>query len=202
MTIFEAMVGAPLWALAHLRLDGEGLPGDSAMNGYYLIFEIFLRPVLSVFGLVAAMIIFTAQVRVLHFIWPIVISNAAGIEEASAVATNSGPGFGTNTGVGRVEIPRGPVDQFFFTVIYTIIVYMMAIASFKLIDRIPDNILRFMGAGVSTFSDINADPTEGLTRYAAFGGLTVGQQLSGAAQQGSAELGGQLAKQLGQGVKG
>ena len=34
-TIFEAMVGTPLWALAHLRIDGEGLPGDAASNGYF-----------------------------------------------------------------------------------------------------------------------------------------------------------------------
>ena len=72
--------------------------------------------------------------------------------------------------------PRNTVDQFFFTIVYTIIVYMMATASFKMIDKIPDQLLRFTGAGVSAFSDINPDPTEGLTRYAAVGGITVGQQ--------------------------
>ena len=40
--IFEAMVGVPLWALAHIRIDGQGLPGDAAMNGYYLLLEIFV----------------------------------------------------------------------------------------------------------------------------------------------------------------
>ena len=36
----ELLVGAPLWALAHLRIDGNGLPGETASNGYFLIFEI------------------------------------------------------------------------------------------------------------------------------------------------------------------
>ncbi len=181
MSIFEAMVGAPLWALAHLRLDGEGLPGDSATNGYFLIFEIFLRPILSVFGLVAAMVIFTAQVRILNMIWTLIVDNLTGFE-------------GEEAAVGFIDAARGPIDQFFFTVMYAIVVYMCAIASFKLIDRIPDNILRWMGAGVSTFSAINADPTEGLTRYAAYGGMSVGQQISGSLQQASQGIGGAAAK--------
>ena len=68
-TIFEAMVGAPLWALAHLRIDGDGLPGDAAMKGIYMIFEIFLRPILIIFGLLAAFIIFSAMVKVLNEIF-------------------------------------------------------------------------------------------------------------------------------------
>ena len=50
-SIFEAIVAMPLWALAHIvRMDGEGLPGPAATNGYFLILEIFLRPMLIVFG--------------------------------------------------------------------------------------------------------------------------------------------------------
>ena len=41
--LFEAMVGVPLWALAHIRIDGQGLAGDAALNGYFLIFEIFIH---------------------------------------------------------------------------------------------------------------------------------------------------------------
>ena len=72
------MVGIPLWALAHLRIDGEGLPGQAAESGYFLIFEIFLRPILTVFALIAAILIFSAQVRVLNFIWDIVTTNVTG----------------------------------------------------------------------------------------------------------------------------
>lgn len=183
-SIFEAMVGVPLWALAHLRIDGEGLPGDSAANGYFLIFEIFIRPILTVFGLVASVLIFTAQVRVLNFIWPLVIDNVSGY---------SGYQDTTVKILYVVTIQRDIVDQFFFTVLYTIICYMLATASFKLIDSIPDNILRWMGAGVSSFGDINDDPTQGLTRYAAIGGLTFGQKLTGSMQEAAGGIG-QLVK--------
>jgi conjugal transfer/type IV secretion protein DotA/TraY len=43
-SIFEAMVGIPLWALAHLHIDGDGIPGPSAVNGYFILLEILLRP--------------------------------------------------------------------------------------------------------------------------------------------------------------
>lgn len=166
-TIFEAMVGVPLWALAHLRLDGDGLPGESAANGYFLIFEIFVRPVLSIAGLVAAMIIFTAQVRVLNFIWLLVTENVGG--------HNGDPSIG----FAEIQFKRGVIDEFFYTVVYAIICYILATTAFKLIDKIPDNILRWMGQGVSSFGDINSDPTESLTKYAALGGLTAGQQIVG-----------------------
>ena len=180
-SIFEAMVGVPLWALAHLRLDGEGLPGNSASNGYFLILEIFLRPILSVFGLVASIVIFTAQVRVLNFIWQLVTENLAGF--------NGDPTIGV---AGKFTFQRSIIDEFFFTVIYAIIVYMMAIAAFKLVDKIPDNILRWTGAGVSSFSDINQDPTEGLTKYAALGGLTAGREIAGGVSELGKGIGGNI----------
>ena len=176
-SIFEAMVGVPLWALAHLRLDGEGLPGESASNGYFLLLEIGIRPILTVFGLVAALLIFTAQVRVLHFIWDLVVENSAGYADNHLVTLDAAYTDPANNTV-RDSFKRGVIDQFFFTVIYTIIVYMLATASFKLIDSIPDNILRWGGIGVSSFGDQNQDPLDGLQRYVAMGGMIQGQQLT------------------------
>lgn len=172
--IFEAMVGVPLWALAHLRIDGDGLPGDSAQNGYFLILEIFIRPILTVIGLIAAVVIFSTQVQILNLIWDLVTSNVAGD------ASSSTPDILAMTSAKDARFQRGIVDQFFFTIIYTIVCYMMALASFKLIDRIPDNILRWAGAGVSSFGDINQDQIDNLSRYAAMGGMTMGNQASGA----------------------
>ena len=183
--IFEAMVGVPLWALAHLRLDGEGLPGDSASNGYFLIFEIFIRPIITLFGLIAAMVIFTAQVRILNFIWMLVTENVGGFNNDSIIAA-----------IGNVSFKRSIIDEFFFTVIYAIIVYMLATSSFKLIDKIPDDLLRWMGAGVNSFGDINQDPTENLTRYAALGGMTAGREAAGGVQSLAGGMGGSFGRSL------
>lgn len=187
--IFEAMLGAPLWALAHLRIDGEGLPGDAASNGYFLIFEIFIRPILTVFGLLAAIIIFAAQVRILNLTWDVVIENAAGftrVPDVSGEAVN--PAY--------INKQRDILDQFFFSLVYTIVCYMLALASFKLIDKIPDNILRWAGAGVSSYGDIDQDQVESLSRYAATGGMTIGSQATQAVTSASKGLGGVVGQEL------
>ncbi len=187
--IFEAMLGAPLWALAHLRIDGEGLPGDAASNGYFLILEIFIRPILTVFGLLAAIIIFAAQVRILNLVWDQVVVNAAGFTRTSDIT-------GEPVDANYIDLQRGILDQFFFTLVYAIVCYMLALASFKLIDKIPDNILRWAGAGVSSYGDIDQDQVESLSRYAATGGLTIGSQATQAVTGAAQGLGGAVGKEL------
>lgn len=184
--IFEAMVGVPLWALAHLRIDGDGLPGDAAQNGYFLLLEIFIRPILTVVGLIAAIAVFSTQVRVLDMIWDVVTANVTGFAPNSDILNMpTGPDLG---------ISRSVVDRFFFTVIYTIVCYMMALASFKMIDMIPDNILRWAGAGVSSFGDIDKEHAESLTRYAAVGGMVHGTKLAETATSTAQGLGSGLGK--------
>lgn len=174
--LFEAMVGVPLWALAHLRIDGDGLPGKSAMNGYFLIFEIFLRPILTVFGLIGGLAIFTAMATILDDIFDLAVNNVTGADLIEGKVTN-----GTN--VDNKEFGRNLIDQFFFTIVYAIILYMMALSSFKMITNVPNNILRWIGQSVSTFNDNAQDPAAGLTQYAALGGARIGGQLMGGMTQ-------------------
>ena len=185
--IFEAMVGVPLWALAHIRIDGNGLPGDAAMGGYYLILEIFLRPILIIFGFLASIVIFGAQAQILHEIWPLVVSNAVGYDEGNLAADPNA--------TGGLRYLRGAVDNLFFTVIYAIIVYMLGMASFKMIDLVPNHILRWMGASVSTFGDQSGDPAQNLVRNSFMGS----SMLSGPAQQ-VMQGGGQAVSSAGKGI--
>ncbi|MGB0719139.1 MAG: DotA/TraY family protein [Bdellovibrionales bacterium] len=178
--IFEAMVGAPLWALAHIRIDGNGLPGQAAVNGYFLIFEIFIRPILIIFGILASISIFSALVTVLNQTFDLVTNNLAGFDHHND---------GDNPDA--LQFARSQVDQFFFTIVYTIIVYLMAMSSFKLIDLIPNNILRWMGQSVATFNDQREDAAQGLV-----GKATVGSQ------QTTSALGGGLKSIAGAGGAG
>ena len=175
-SVFEAMVGVPLWALAHLKIDGNGLPGDMAISGYFMIFEIFIRPILTVFGLLASIVIFTAMVRVLHEIFPLVTSNLTGFD-----GVDTGASLLADT---PLEFKRSVIDEFFFTILYTIVVYMLATSCFKMIDLIPKSILRWMGSGVQGFADSQGDPKEGLVQYAAMGGMGMSQGLAQGLTQG------------------
>ncbi len=172
--IFEAMVGAPLWALAHIRIDGQGLSGSAALNGYFLIFEVFLRPILIVFGLLASISIFSALVDTLNIIFPVVTENVGGYDLEAELTTPAAQS--------TAQYIRSAVDEFFFTVIYAIIVYLMGMSSFKLIDTIPNNILRWIGQSVATFGDQREDPAEGLVSRTAIGSQQALSKIGGGLQ--------------------
>lgn len=168
--IFEAMVGVPLWALAHIHIDGDGLPGSFAMGGYYMLLETFLRPITIIFGLLASITIFGAQVRVLHDIWSLVTTNLTGFN--TGLSMSSGLPAGST---GTLQYFRDEIDQFCFTVIYAIVVYMLGMSSFKLITLIPAKIMRWMGASVDAFND-NEDIAQGLMgKMTAAGGIVTSQ---------------------------
>ncbi len=171
--IFEAMVGAPLWALAHIRIDGNGLPGNAALNGYFLIFEVFLRPILIVFGLLASISTYSALVSVLNSVFSLVVENTAGYDVQSELAASRG----------TFSSMRGLIDEFFFTVIYAIVVYMLGMSSFKLIDTIPNNILRWMGQSVATFNDQREDVAQALVSKASIGSQQVVSRVGGGLSQ-------------------
>jgi conjugal transfer/type IV secretion protein DotA/TraY len=163
--VFEAMVGVPLWALAHIRIDGEGLPGTGAMNGYFLIFEIVVRPAMIVFGLIGCISILSASVYVLNDIFDLVIVNI------------SGHGAPADADPTETEFYRDAASQFFYTVIYTIIVYMFALSCFKLIDLVPDQIMRWLGTSISVFGDAEKDSASKLLTTTSVHGAMIGSQL-------------------------
>lgn len=143
--IFEAMVGLPLWSISFVRTNSEGLMSEASLNGLYLILEIFLRPILIILGFIAAISVFSAQALVLSMLWQILLANVGGANAAAATAAN-----------GTLAYVRSVVDGFFYTIVYTIIMYILALSSFKLIDLFPKNILRWMGAHADPFH-INDD---------------------------------------------
>jgi conjugal transfer/type IV secretion protein DotA/TraY len=200
--LFEAMVGMPLWALAHLRIDGEGLPGSAGADGYYLILEIFIRPILIVFGLLASVIIFAAMVKVLNEIFHIVVQNLSGHDPTSTAICGKTTDTGGTTTTGSqdpVEFFRGPIDELFYTVLYAIIVYMIGMSCFKLIDLVPNNILRYMGSNASAFNDKQGDPADGLMQRLSFGGSVISGKILGPAGEGLVQS---MTKGTGQAVQG
>ncbi len=141
-SVLEAMIAVPLWALAHLRLGGDGIPGPAAGTGYFLILEIFLRPILTLFGLICAMAVFMAMTSAIDSIFHLAVSNVGGFNMATFSATSPSN-----------ELIREGMDALFYTGLYAILVYTIATSSFKLIDLIPNSIMRWGGTNTASFSD-------------------------------------------------
>jgi len=188
--IFEAVVAMPLWALAHLRIDGQGMPGPAAASGYFYILEIFLRPIFIILGFLIGIAVFTAMVKVLNQIFYLVISNYTGQVASGATGCFLPPGTpAPSTPAAAAAItPRpdqfigGIIDEFFYTVLYAIVVYMIALPCFKLVDAVPDNIMRWLGTQVSSFGSQDGDPAGNLMSYVSAGVVTAGKGFSGAGQ--------------------
>lgn len=164
--IFEAMVGVPLWALAHLRINGDGVPGKIGMSGYFLLFEILVRPILTVFGLIGTILIMAALVKTLNEVFDLVVVNLTG-RDASYISRGASAAYDPVD----LEYYKNAVDELFFTIMYAIVVYMTAMSCFKLIDLVPNQILRWLGGSISTFGEHLGDP---------------GKMLAGTVSRGSA----------------
>jgi len=140
LEIFEAVVAMPLWALAHLRIDGDGMPGGAAVSGYSLLLMILLRPALIVMGLIGGYVIFGAAVFFLSSLFNGAVGNLRGEIAGGSV---------------------GAVSVFVYTVIFVFLVYNISVMCFKMIDDVPKGILRWLGVGVQTFGDSRGDPISG-----------------------------------------
>jgi hypothetical protein len=164
----EAMLAVPLWAIAHLRVDGPGLPGKDAAAGYILLLELFLRPTLILVGLLGAVLIFSGTIMVFHDIYDLIIVNMAGHDPVTH------PVKWTDA-----EFYRGPVDEFFYTGMYVVVVYMAATSCFKMVDEVPSQIMRWVSLTTPTFGESNDDPVEQIQSRIYSGTMLATSQIQG-----------------------
>jgi conjugal transfer/type IV secretion protein DotA/TraY len=120
--ICEAMVAVPLWMLAHLTFEGDGLHGRG-LAGYELLFNILFRPVLMLIGLFLGYFIFTC------ISW--LIRMSFGIAAAFVL----GDGWLVTNWLGL----------FVLLSIFVLSHVVAAIASFRMITLIPHHVPRMIG---------------------------------------------------------
>lgn len=129
LAVLEAVIAVPLFALAHLTIEGPGLPGSAAKAGYYFIFHIALKPVLMVFGLVVGLIVFYAAVSYMNLFYMMAISTSGGLATSHLF-----------------------LSRFVYNGLYVIIIYLSANASFKAIHLVPEHAMKWMGGQTYHFA--------------------------------------------------
>jgi len=122
--LIEAVLAAPIWAVAHIHPDGDDAVGRGG-QGYMMILSLVMRPALMLFGLVAAMLL---------------TQPITGLVNASFMSAVSGVQADSTTGL---------VSFFAYITIYVIIMTTVLHTVFSLIHWIPDNVPRWIGAHVS-----------------------------------------------------
>ena len=120
--LIEAIVAMPLVALAHLNPEGEGLPGQSARAAYFFVFNLFLRPILTIFGLICGLVVFMIAISFLNYGF------------AVAVAGAGGAAYGHEA-----------MSRVLYSILYVAIVVTCANHCFMMIDHLPEHALKWMG---------------------------------------------------------
>ncbi|OFW83355.1 MAG: hypothetical protein A2018_02545 [Alphaproteobacteria bacterium GWF2_58_20] len=123
LAILEAVFAVPVVALAHLRTDGAGLMGPMAQSAYMLMLQIFVRPSLMVMGLIGGLLVFSVTLHIVNLLFLVALT-----------------GYPSKWGGYYI---LGFASIF----IYASMVITMANMCFKMIDMVPDTILRWIGGG-------------------------------------------------------
>jgi conjugal transfer/type IV secretion protein DotA/TraY len=137
LLVLEAVIAAPLWAMAHVNPEGDGAAGQAG-QGYMLLLSLVLRPTLMIFGLFAAMLVSFVIMRIINVTFVTAVLN---------MQSESTSGIVTLIGV---------------VIIFTGLSISAITKSFSLIYWIPDNVLRWVGGHVERLSDFGV---EGETRH-------------------------------------
>ncbi len=164
LAVIEAVLAITIFAAAHItREDADTLVTRQTRMGWLFLPGLVLRPVLMIFGLVLGYFAFTAIISLLNAVWLPLMQ----ISHAQAGAS--------------------PLGFLAMLVIYTIIAWTAANASFKLIDILPHHVLTWIGGAAG----IDAGGTEG-----------VGIAAVGAASRGGAVATPGFVGRMGRGILG
>jgi hypothetical protein len=169
VSIFEAVVMIPIAALAHLTTEGEGLAAG-ARQCWVLWLNVLVRPILFVMGFIGAFIIYNAFIC---YFTTAFLAAAASSPTADNVVT-------------RVAA------MFFNTTVYVGTAYAAANSIFKMVDIIPNALMRWMpGGSVDHSFDDGAQAAQGYASAAAgqmsrgmVASMSDGGQAFGRAQMG------------------
>lgn len=133
-SVFEAVVMVPIAALAHLSSEGEGLAGG-ARTAWILWLNVLLRPALVVCGFVGAMLVFNAF----------------------AVYFNSAFVHGVTLARAQMGVGSFVLSIFTYSVVYVMTLYTTANSTFKMLDLVPDAMMRWIGGSADKSFDDNSD---------------------------------------------
>ncbi len=119
----EALIAAPLWALMHMRMDGDDFVDQVQRPGYMIAFNLILRPSLAVLGLFLSFVAFGASTWLFNETYSI-----------AAITAVTGK---------EIEL----IGMFMMLAIAFYIHWQLALHSFELITQVPDRVTRWFGQG-------------------------------------------------------
>lgn len=153
----EAILAAPLWAVMHLHPNGDDLTGRGG-NGYMLVLGLLLRPVLIIFGLIAAITLSGLFGQFINLIFLDVFMLNQGDQAPGFFATLFGAGL------------------------YAAMMMTVIKQTFNLMHMIPDQLLRWIGGGQEQLGQYAGASSDSMTKASTIGGAAAGLATTQVAQ--------------------
>lgn len=126
----EGIVAASIWAVMHLHPNGDDLTGKGG-NGYNLVLGIIFRPVLSVFGLMAALLSMQIFGQFINKVFA----------DAFLVAQQDSGLF-----IWLIGLIAAPL-------IYCVAMFTIVKKLFEIVHIIPDQLMQWIGGGSHTLGE-------------------------------------------------
>jgi conjugal transfer/type IV secretion protein DotA/TraY len=152
LLVFESVVSMPLLALAHVNPYGDGLPGQMATRGYYMLLSIVLKPLLMVVGLLVGFLIFFVAINFLNLAYGIAVGSL--YNQASSMSV---------------------ISHIIYSVMYTVLAVICANNSFKTIGYFSENIMSWIGQAAAGGRQSNLGDAGAMQRqFSQVGGFIAG----------------------------
>ncbi len=168
VSVLEAIVAVPLVLLAHLNPEGDGIAPQPVRQAYHYLVQIFLRPILMIFGLAIALLLINSMVGFLN------MGFGFAAMHTNPVAFGNGP---------NLPIPidgqsDGPIVELIFLLVYAASAYAVVNLLSQVIDILPEQCLSWIGQQGKQYG-FNDDS------QASQGAIVIGQY---AAQKGAQQI--------------
>jgi hypothetical protein len=149
----QSMVAAPLWAAAHAMPEGEGFAGERAKQGYMLLMNVAIRPILLVIGFVLAMGMVWASVWMSQSLMSVALqSMVASVELVPDPSVGKGAAglwgaIDATTGFlySILSLPSMLLSVIAIFLISTVVTILLIHRSFDLIYETADDVMKWIG---------------------------------------------------------
>lgn len=125
--VCQAVVAAPLWMLAHMEAEGEGM-GEKTAHGYMFLLNLFFRPAIMVIGLVLGWVV----VNIFGFLLAYMLSIFFGSQD-------------------QYHSPTGLFMFIACLVVFASLAMFTVNKAFSLIHVLPDEVFAFVGGHMKGF---------------------------------------------------
>lgn len=133
ISTIEAMVAGPLVALGIIAPGGQNEILGHASQALYLLLNIFLRPSLMIFGLMASMLLAGAMVSLINSAFSTVMTQIASMST------------GADTTTGTFALAANPLETVFFLAAYIALVVTALNKCFATIYLLPQQVITWIG---------------------------------------------------------